>query len=213
MQCTFKGPSSLFQRWNLQVRKNYIDLDKSGAVSLPTNQECKVLLVVRKLTKAASHGMYSSRLFANEEEIISQLQEFLSKQDVVDVPVSLVVQDLAALSFAEQVKLVGSSSIVIGMHGAGIPSSMHMAIGTKYCCGVIEIFPDGEFKPIRGYGNMARRMGHTYRRMELSRANSAVTGGKVDSYALNEMVKDVLKTITKQPSCVLPSVMSNPYFD
>ena len=36
----------------------------------------------------------------------------------------------------------------------GIASSMHMPIGTKYCCGVIEIYPKGEFSPIKGHGNL-----------------------------------------------------------
>ena len=30
--------------------------------------------------------------------------------------------------------------------------SMHMPIGTKYCCGMIEIYPSGEFTPIKGHG-------------------------------------------------------------
>jgi hypothetical protein len=29
------------------------------------------------------------------------------------------------------------------MHGAGIANTMHMPVGTKYCCGVVEIFPQG----------------------------------------------------------------------
>lgn len=28
--------------------------------------------------------------------------------------------------------------------------TMHMPVGTKHCCGVIEIFPDGEFNNIKG---------------------------------------------------------------
>jgi hypothetical protein len=27
---------------------------------------------------------------------------------------------------------------------------MHMPVGTKHCCGVIEIFPNGEFNHIKG---------------------------------------------------------------
>ena len=36
------------------------------------------------------------------------------------------------------------------MHGAGITHSMHMSIGESNCCGVLEIFPTGEFTNIRG---------------------------------------------------------------
>lgn len=30
--------------------------------------------------------------------------------------------------------------------------SMFMSVGTPYCCGVLEIFPRGEFTPARGHG-------------------------------------------------------------
>ncbi len=114
-----------------------------------------------------------------------------------------------------QVKLLSSSSVVIGVHGAGIPHSMHMAIGTKYCCGVIEIFPEGEFKPIRGYGNMARRMGHVYKRIDLSHDQSTGSGCNIPPSMLAKVVLDVIETIKDEQhrSCVMPSVLSDPFFD
>jgi hypothetical protein len=62
------------------------------------------------------------------------------------------VYDLSKLSFEEQIRLIGTSSILISMHGAGIASSMHMPVGTKYCCGVIEIFPHGKINFILSSG-------------------------------------------------------------
>ena len=56
---------------------------------------------------------------------------------------------LLLLLLSKQVRMIAQSSVLIGMHGAAIASSLHMPVGTKYCCGVIEIFPDGEFKPIK----------------------------------------------------------------
>ena len=50
----------------------------------------------------------------------------------------------------------------LGMHGAGIAHAVHMSIGTKYCCGVIEIFPKGAHSHIHGFGNMLRRLGIRY---------------------------------------------------
>ena len=93
--------------------------------------------------------------------------------------------------------------------GAGIANSMHMPIGTKYCCGVIEIFPLGEFSQIRGYGNMARRMGHHYERIMLNGDD----GSKVATPALLDTVNQVLRKILEQPTCVLPTVLGDPYFD
>ena len=30
--------------------------------------------------------------------------------------------------------------------------SMHMPVGTRFCCGMIEMYPKGEFTPIKGHG-------------------------------------------------------------
>jgi hypothetical protein len=90
---------------------------------------------------------------------------------------------------------------------------MHMPIGTKHCCGVIEIFPEGEFKQIRGYGNMARRMGHHYKDMFLSGADSGSDGATVSPSLLKEKVVELISAIKNSPTCVLPTVISDPYFD
>lgn len=87
-----------------------------------------------------------------------------------------------------------------------------MAIGRKNCCGIVEIFPDGEFKPIRGYGNMARRMGLHYRRLDVgSSHNSAGVAVPVDS--LLSTTSEVLQLMGTQPSCVLSSALDDPFFD
>eukprot|EP01034_Spumella_vulgaris_P045142 gene45142-56205_t len=62
------------------------------------------------------------------------------------------------------------------MHGAGIAHSLHMSVGSHLCCGVVEIFPEGEFKSIRGYGNMIRHMGIHYSRLEISSLDSHPNG-------------------------------------
>jgi capsular polysaccharide biosynthesis protein len=79
--------------------------------------------------------MYTSRLIRNLEEITRSL----SKLNSIDV----AVVDLASLSFSAQMRLVAAAGLIIGVHGAGIPSAMHMSIGSDLCCGVIEIFPQG----------------------------------------------------------------------
>ena len=62
------------------------------------------------------------------------------------------------------------------MNTIGMSSSMHMAIGSKYCCGMIEIYPKGEFTPIKGHGNMARKMGIYYDRVDITGDNSLSNG-------------------------------------
>jgi hypothetical protein len=208
MKCTFNGPSSLFQRWNLQIRQNY-DLLRPEA--MPTNERRQILISLRKLTGGSSET-YSSRIFSNPDEMAKQLSLIPNTK--------VVVQDLGNLTFPEQIKLIGSSSVIVGMHGAGISSAMHMAVGTKYCCGVVEIFPDGEFKTIKGYGNMARRMGHIYERFQLSRLDRAGNNfAIVPAAPLKDLVASMLDKIDKQDkgtaggaSCVLPSVLEDPYF-
>eukprot|EP01034_Spumella_vulgaris_P026796 gene26796-33432_t len=199
MKCSFVGPSSLFQRWNMQIRNNYGLLN---AAAMPTNDRIQVLLIVRSISKHSSGQ--EGRRFTNSNEIAKALASIEG--------ITLVVQDLAELNFEEQIKLIASSSLLIGMHGAGIASSMHMAIGTRHCCGVVEIFPDGEYKPIRGYGNMARRMGHHYERLELGASGTKSDGGEVDVTALKSLAQDLLKRMDTKPTCVLPSVISDPHF-
>ncbi len=124
--------------------------------------------------------------------------------------------DLGKLTMEQQVTLIANVGLVIGVHGAGIPNAMHMSIGSNRhgpCCGVIEIFPQGEFMPIRGYGNMARRLGLHYQRMELTSSQSMSTGANIPPSALKNMVQDMVKKIVDKPTCVLPSVFDDPYFD
>ena len=92
---------------------------------------------------------------------------------------------------------MSSASLVIGMHGAGIAHSLHMPIGTKYCCGVIEIFPDGDTAvevdsgskqyAYKGYENLARRLGHIYSRLDVS-ANRTTSKGQSTSQSVIQLV-------------------------
>ena len=199
MQCTFLGPSSMFQRWNIQIRNNYGLLTEK----MPTNERFQILLLVRGIKLGGAQQ--SSRVFSNLEEL---------KKSLSTIPdAELVAVDLAHLPFEEQVKLVGNSSMVIGMHGAGIPSSMHMPVGTKHCCGVIEIFPEGEFKSIRGYGNMARRMGHHYERLSLSSEANRAGGAYITPSLLVELATSIKEKIAAKSSCVMPSVIADPHFN
>lgn len=136
MPCSFIGPSSLYQRWNMHVRHSY-GLLQSSEEQL-TNKRMQVLLVVRNEKTNLWGSSRTSRNFLNTDEIVSGLRKAADAGNRV-TPTVLVVQDLSQLSFEAQVKLIAESSIMVGAHGAGMASSMHMAVGTKYCCGMIEV--------------------------------------------------------------------------
>jgi hypothetical protein len=105
------------------------------------------------------------------------------------------------------------------MHGAGIASSaMHMSVGSPNCCGIIEIFPPGEFASIRGYGNMARRMGHHYTRIEIENSNQLLDSEKTSSRIVTivsptqviSAIEEIVNLIKYKPSCFLPAVIRSP---
>lgn len=95
--------------------------------------------------------------------------------------------------------------------GAGIASSIHMPVGTKYCCGVVEIFPEGEFKQSRGYGTIARRMGHRYERIDISSNFTEAAGTAVPLHLVLGVLDMMTKEIYRSGSCFLPAVMASPF--
>ena len=90
---------------------------------------------------------------------------------------------------------------------------MHMAVGTKWCCGVVEIFPHGEFTPIRGHGNMARKMGLRYERLDVASAQSLANGVTVPVVELIKQLRKVVLDIQRQPTCVHPDAYFDPYLE
>jgi hypothetical protein len=206
------GISSLFQRWNLQTRQNY---DLLRPDTLPTQNAMQVLLITRK---PPSHGPNTThilaRVYANTAQLTAALTTYVAAQNTLHpgVPTTLVVQDFLSISFTEQVRLIASSSVVIGMHGAGIASTQHMAVGTRHCCGVVEIFPEGEFKSAKGYRSLARRMGHHYERLSVAPQHTSLEGTYVPADTVVAALKSVTEKIaTTGGSCFLPEVVSTPY--
>lgn len=226
MKCSFVGPSSLFQRWNVQIRHIYgllpgMEHAQDAMQGLSTPQQSgvtRVLLVKRVVSKRGAAPMYTSRVIANFDAVVDTLQTAFR-----DSKVEIIVQDLAVLSFEAQVRLVASVDILVGIHGAGIPSAMHMSIGQRpACCGVLEIFPQGEFAPIRGYGNMARRMGLRYERWALEGRASGSHGVTLPVDQVVQKVQSLMVPGSKATaaeagsggaSCILPSVLEDPFFD
>lgn len=206
MPCSFIGPSTLYQRWNLHIRQDW------GLVSsnIGTNKKFKVLLIVRNEHSNMWGNQRTSRNYLNLPELQAGLKRFINS---LGSDFELVVQDLSELNFLQQLQLIADTSIMVGMHGAGIASSMHMSIGTKYCCGVLEIYPQGEFFPILGHGNMARKMGIHYDRYDLSSDNSKGNGGYVPVAGLVGKLKTMIDSIVGKPTCIRKEVLDNPYLE
>ena len=209
-------------------RDEGVPSSSSGGVErVPTDKRIRVLLLRR--TARGGSSQQTSRVMDNEQEIADMLSSLTSEAalqgqgqgqgqgdgsySLAAVKIEVVLQDLSALPFEEQVRLVASASILVGVHGAGIASSMHMAVGTKYCCGVVEVFPPGEFMPIHGYGNMARRMGHHYQRLPLGSSSMRPKGVHVPPELLRRTVIEVLRLVLLKPSCILPAVLADPHLN
>lgn len=223
-------PSSLMQRWNLQVRHNYGLLTQgAGAQQTPSpHEQLTVLLIIRSLKVGQTGEHLSSRLFANQQEIIASLRSYVNHSSISSLyatPISLVVQDFLHISYEEQVKLMARVGVVIGFHGAGIASMVHMPLGSRYCCGVIELFPGLTFGNAKGYKHLARKLGYYYERLDIppvaqngtetqnNRLNSGMEGTTVPTPLIIEKLKIITQEIASKGSCINSEVWKNPYLE
>ena len=245
--------SAIHQRYNLHMRYRYNILPTMSQASFAelTTSKISILLVTRTLkpgqlvqsggnNNALEHTV--SRLFRNQEEIIASLQQFVGKkQDELKekkIEVALNVVDLSSLPYEDQITLVSQSSIIIGMVGSPIANSIYMSLGGNIvysqdipsklvCCGVIEIFPPlpaTSTIPVKGYGQMARKLGFQYERLELVSSNntSAIAdtdsgkpveiGSVVPISPLLSSIEKMLQNLIEQgDSCILPNVYQSPF--
>jgi hypothetical protein len=236
LRCPQIGPSTIYQRWNIEMR------DNSGLLNtkaLQTN-EIFTILLISKASKIGSRvngkndgGGEKSNLFSIDKSpsgqgisnvdglqtILSELVDSISMKNT-DIFIEIIIQDFDLLSFEEQVLLIAKSSLVIGLHGTGIAISMHMAVGTKYCCGVIEIFPgdkrdkrfngtndmdlkikkENKYRNLKGHENMVRRMGIQYERLNL------IGGFKSDDNKRIVQKRNLASNDINEDKAVLPAM-------
>lgn len=212
--CSLIGPATLFQRWNIAARHAYGLLTSNSLQALNTGV-IKILLVERKATVNRWGSERTSRNILNMEALVSGIREsvILSWKDHSNVRIEIMSVAFEKMTFEKQIQMVSQASIIIGTHGAGLALALHMSIGTKYCCGVIEIFPQGEFFRIRGHGNMLRRTGIKYNRVDVSHTDSKNDGVIVSVQTTATMVDSMLREIVNVPSCIRRNVYENPYLD
>jgi len=154
------------------------------------------------------------------------IQRLLGNSQVLglpdDVEVNILVQDLTQLSLEQQTMLLANASILITSQGSGVVNSMHMPLGSKYCCGVIELASQdsngaglGQGKKLDlSNGNVAKRMGFHYRRVNLHVSADSATGNHTSQLQLStQRLIDAMKYISLKifstPTCVLPDVINN----
>ena len=90
-------------------------LDSFGLLNTPHPPVPSLTLILRKRNGEKNVG----RILANEQEIVQYLESInLSKLKVVDT---------AKMTFREQLTVMRSTSILIGIHGAGLMHSMFTA--------------------------------------------------------------------------------------
>lgn len=92
---------------------------------------------------------------------IDDLEGKLSKLRAMFPAVTFNVRDLSDYTFAEQVRLVHSHQIFVGVHGAAMTQLLFLPRPpSSPSSTVVEILPHG--LPHRGYRNLALMLGHRY---------------------------------------------------
>lgn len=116
-----------------------------------TSNEIQVLLVIRTEKGNDWGNIRTSRIIKNIDEVVQKLTQLFTsietklraKAYTKDFKFNFIQIDMSKLSIPEQIELISKTKLIIGIHGAGLAASMHMPIGSKNCCGLMEITPKG----------------------------------------------------------------------
>ena len=134
------GASDLFRSFGAHVLQSFRLFGKH----VPDTTQPQVTLVLRKRTKQRNVG----RIVHNEKEVLQALQS-------ID-RIRFRAVDMAEMSIAEQLGIVSTTDILIGVHGAGLT---HIFFTPPEAI-LIEIHP--RYRRGRHFRNAARLAGRTY---------------------------------------------------
>lgn len=203
---TFSGINSLVQRFNIQIRQNYGFLEENEYLST-----VKILLLKRMLKPEKSSDYWRSRIIQNEDEIVTTIKTILSSYENLNFQVH--IEDLFNMTFENQVKSISTSNLIIGMHSVSLSTIIHMPIGKKFCCGVIELFPSLEFPNAKGYGHLARKLGLHYSRLDFidEQYNNQSLGSIIPVDQLSQSIKSTVSQLLTKETCVHPDAL-NPLY-
>ena len=199
-ECAGLAPSPLYQSFNLFLRNHWARTHDLDDVTFSSDR-VKILI----LTRSKSNGK-EKLPEANIKATARIIKNFKSMQDELEsIPnVQISVHDFSEVSFDKQLEVVRSSQVIVGMHGAALAHMFHMSIGSKFCCAVVELFPEKKFgyQDIHGYRNIALNLGVKYFRHE-EKIGSAEDGGSVlDVNAVRQLVLLAVTAFTKSSSCL-----------
>ena len=93
----------------VQSFSNFVMSTYDGVIDFPPPEKPNIVLISRR---------NATRIFINEAEIVEMLKT-IKKANVK-------VVDLAQISFEEQVRLMRNTSILIGVHGAGLTNLLYL---------------------------------------------------------------------------------------
>jgi hypothetical protein len=211
-ECSVQAPSPLYQSFNYFLLKRWeeaygkdsllspVDFPgkpKNMATSATDADTIHVIIEVRSINKQKKNNHSSARFIKNLRQLMDALE--------AAVPgVKVTAQDFAKLSFKDQVKLSHSMGIFMSMHGAGTTHIFHAAVGSRNCCGLVELFPDTsiEFHTAHGYGNLARNHGFYHDRLVAKKGATTPSGTTVDIPSIVELVKKQATQIRKRATCL-----------
>ena len=206
-------PSGIYQTLNLRIRNsitnnqnkdnnnNNNDIKK---LAMPSTEHIQVLLITRKSKDNSMNA--KARVFIDVESMVKQLREFEwnghdGNNNKDNKKIKVITQDFGKISFEDQIRLIHSSHIIMGVHGAAMAHGVHMAIGAPNCCAMIELFPPKRFAEIWGYGNIVRHTGGHYFKV----ITKSYHGIELSPQELKAVFEQAMNQIHKHPSCVVRS--------
>jgi protein O-GlcNAc transferase len=126
--------SSLLEVFSKRILEHY---------QIPVDQPKKTQLTLTLIDRS------STRQLRNQSTYVAALRKRFP-----DIRVHIV--DFAAISFLDQIRLVRSTDLLVGVHGAGLTHEMFLPRGST----VVEILPPT--LDYKGFANMAKLLGHQY---------------------------------------------------
>lgn len=206
--CSVQAASPLYQSFNYFLLKRWeeaygkdsllspVDIPGKPKTSAADSDIIHVIIEVRSINKNKKNNHSSARFIKNLQDLVAALKGIPN--------IKVTAQDFAKLSFSDQVKLSHSMGIFMSMHGAGTTHIFHSAVGSRNCCGLVELFPDTsiEFHTAHGYGNLARNHGFYHDRLVAKKGATTSSGTTVDVPAIANLVAKQANQIRAKATCL-----------
>lgn len=111
-------------------------------------------------------------------------ESYLEQLQLQDPHVKIQLIDFESISFAEQIKIVRETDILVGVHGAGLTHGIFLPEGSV----MVEILPEGLNH--NGFRNLAGLRSHTYLSVHASKLPEPSRGQKRAQWHLEDVALD-----------------------